>query len=131
MTINPTPGGIGWDWKSFIQSLPTAFQKELDLTALVPGDHVLIKTRNALYLFSWQGAEMAELCTNSQRAPSGPIRIMGCSFGLSSSIRPDALFCGGNLEFTYQAGEKTWTTSEIDEIHHLHRDVKTPTPAKP
>jgi hypothetical protein len=123
MAVEPMPGGLGWDWTSFIQSLPTAFQKELDLTAVVPGDHVLIKTRNALYLFTCKGPDLAELCTNNPKAPSGPVRIMGCSFGLSSSIRPDALFCGGNLEFTYQQGNKTWTTSEIDEIHLVHRSL--------
>ena len=46
---------------------------------------------------------------------------MGCTFGLSSSIRPDFLTCGDNLELTYNDGHRTWTTSPIEEIHHLQR----------
>ena len=118
--------GRNEDWTSLIQSLPTRFQKELILEDVVPGDNILIKTKNTLYLFTWANMDGAELRTDSPRGPSGTVRIMGCSFGLSSSIRPDALFCGGNLEFTYQNGEKTWTTSEIDEIHLLHRSQEIP-----
>jgi hypothetical protein len=100
-------------------------QEELALAQIAPGDRVLIKTRNTHYLLDWQGSDTATLRTSSPRAPQGPVRIMGCSFGLSSSIRPDALFCGGNLEFTHSAGERTWTTSAIREIHLLHRSGST------
>jgi hypothetical protein len=89
---------------------------------------VLIKTRNSLYLFTWKSGDEADVRSNDPKAPIGPVRIMGCSFGLSSSIRPDAIFCGGNLEFTHAKGEKTWTTSPIEEIHLLHQS--NPQPAK-
>ena len=124
MTIHPKADRRGGDWVSFIQSLPPSFQKELDLETVAPGDRVLVKTRNTLYLFTWKGPDQAELFTNKGNAPRGPVKIMGCSFGLSSSIRPNALFCGGNLELTYQKGEKTWTTSEIDEIYLLRLSDK-------
>lgn len=128
MTIDRKADGAGWDWTSFVQSLPQPLPQELDLQAVAPGDSVLVKTKNTLYLFTWKGACQAELRTNNQKTPSGSVQIMGCSFGLSSSIRPDALFCGGNLEFTHQRGEKTWTTSRIDEIYLLHlSEKKTPT----
>jgi hypothetical protein len=81
----------------------------------------MIKTRNSSYLLEWKGVDEAVVSSDDPKAPSGPVRIMGCSFGLSSSIRPDAFFCGGNLEFTHSNGEKTWTTSPIREIHLLHR----------
>jgi hypothetical protein len=44
---------------------------------------------------------------------------MGCTFGLSSSIKPDHLFCGGNLELSYQldGAPMTHTTTTIKEIH--------------
>jgi hypothetical protein len=120
---------MGWDWASFVRSLPKSFEKELDLGAVAPGDRILVKTRNTLYLFTWKGGYQAELRTNKRKTPGGLVQIMGCSFGLSSSIRPDALFCGGNLEFTHEEGEKTWTTSKIDEIYHLHlSEKKSPCP---
>jgi hypothetical protein len=124
MIIDPNADGLRQDWKAFLKSLPESSQTELDLAAIADGDRVLIKTRNTLYLFTWKGADTAELRTNSRKAPSGPVRIMGCSFGLSSSIRPETLFCGGNLELTHSQGEKTWTTSTIREIHLLHRSKK-------
>jgi hypothetical protein len=117
----------GSDWKAFIESHPGLKQDELSLASITPGDRILIKTRNTHYLFAWRSAELAILRASSAKAPSGPVRIMGCSFGLSSSIRPDALFCGGNLEFTHCNGERTWTTSEIKEIHLLQPSVQ---PAK-
>ena len=128
MIHDPNVGDRSPDWKSFLESLPESFEKELALTAIVPGDRVLIKTRNTAYLFTWKSIDEADLRANDPKAPSGPVRIMGCSFGMSSSIRPDALFCGGNLEFTYLKGEKTWTTSPIDEIHLLHQSKPSASP---
>lgn len=116
------------DWKSFLKSLPASFEQELQLSAIVPGDRVLIKTRNTAYLLAWTGVDTADLRADDAKAPSGPVRIMGCSFGMSSSIRPDAFFCGGNLEFTHSRAEKTWTTSPIQEIHLLHRSQPSTTP---
>jgi hypothetical protein len=112
------------DWKALVEALPKSLCEELALTAIAPGDRVIIKTRNTLYLFTWKHTDLAELRADNPKTPAGPVRIMGCSFGLSSSIRPDALFCGGNLEFTHSQGEKTWTTSPIEEIHVLHHSKK-------
>jgi hypothetical protein len=113
-------GELSPDWQSFLASHASVKQDEISLSSVEPGDRILVKTRNTHYLLSWQSADHSELRTNSSRAPSGLVRIMGCSFGLSSSIRPDALFCGGNLELTYADGEKRWTTSAIEEIQLLH-----------
>jgi len=129
MIIDPNADGLRQDWDSFLKSLPESSQKELELAAIAPGDRVLIKTRNTHYLFTWQSDDSAELRANNRKAPCGQVRIMGCSFGLSSSIRPDALFCGGNLEFTHSKGERTWTTSAIEEIYLLHRSRKSPAPS--
>jgi hypothetical protein len=126
MNNNPSSDQFGLDWKSFVESLSDSFEEELSLASIVPGDRVLIKTRNTLYLFLWKGRDEADVRSNDAKAPSGAVRIMGCSFGLSSSIRPDALFCGGNLEFTHSQGEKTWTTSPIVEIHLLHQSNQQP-----
>jgi hypothetical protein len=122
----PSSDEVLMDWKSFVESLPRTCEEELSLSSIVPGDRVLVKTRNTLYLFTWKGGDEAEVRANDAKAPAGDVKIMGCSFGLSSSIRPDALFCGGNLEFTHSKGEKTWTTSPIEEIHLLHQSNKQP-----
>ena len=121
MQTDSDADGAALNWQTFLQSHEGLAQNELALTAIAPGDRVLVKTRNTHYLLSWRGGDMATLRTSSAKAPSGAVRVMGCSFGLSSSIRPDALFCGGNLELTHLDGERTWTTSEIKEIHLLHR----------
>jgi hypothetical protein len=108
------------EWQSFLESLPSSFEKELSLASIVSGDRVVIKTRNTLYMFVWKSLDEADLRTNDPDAPAGPVRIMGCTFGMSSSVRPDAFVCGANLEFTHAGGEKTWTTSPIREIHRVH-----------
>ncbi len=113
----------------FWNRFPASSSEELALTAIVPGDRVVIRTRNTAYLFKWTGVDEAEVIANDAKAPSGPVRIMGCSFGMSSSIRPDALVCGGNLEFTHAGGDKTWTTSPIEEIHLLHQSQPSTPPS--
>jgi hypothetical protein len=124
MQTDSDAGDLSVDWTAFLSSFSGLKRDELSLAAVAPGDQVLVKTRNTQYLFTWKGAELADVRSSSPRAPSGPVRIMGCSFGLSSSIRPDALFCGGNLEFTHANGERRWTTSEIKEIHLLHTSAQ-------
>jgi hypothetical protein len=113
------------DWDMFIESQAALMRNELKLSIVKPDDRILVKTRNTHYLFVWKNPDLAYLRSNSAKAPSGAVRIMGCAFGLSSCIRPDALFCGGTLEFTYASGAKTWTTSTIEEIHLLHQSAKT------
>jgi hypothetical protein len=51
--------------------------------------------------------------------PEGRVRIMGCTFGRSSSIKPDHLFCGGNLELSYRLKGVAMThrTTAIKEIY--------------
>ena len=122
MTLQNDAGKLKWDWSTFVHSLTEPTCNELDLRRMAEGDSVVVKTRNTLYLLEWKTADSVELRTNSASAPSGPVRIMGCTFGLSSSIRPDFLTCGSNLEVTYNDGHRTWTTSPIEEIHHLQRN---------
>ena len=112
---------LGGDWKSFVQSLAKDSLPEVELRKMKSGDCVLLKTRNTFYLLEWKTDDLVELRSNKAKAPSGPVQIMGCTFGQSSSIRPDLLTCGANLELTYNNGHRTWTTSVIDEIHYLHR----------
>jgi hypothetical protein len=48
------------------------------------------------------GSRDADLTSSRFDRPHARVKIAGCTFGNSSSIKPDHLFCGGNLEFTYE-----------------------------
>jgi hypothetical protein len=70
-----------------------------------------VVTQHTDYLFGIVDGRDADLeCSRADR-PSGRVKIMGCTFGKSSSIKPDYLFCGGNLEFTY----------ELDGVAMVHK----------
>jgi hypothetical protein len=113
------------DWLHFVKSSRGKLGDELDLSQLKPGDLLKIITRNSEYLLTIGKRREAILDCSQPGRPSGRVRIMGCTFGRSSSIKPDHLFCGGNLELTYQADgvPMTHRTTAIKEIH-LRRRVR-------
>jgi hypothetical protein len=121
VTLQSEVAKFGGDWSSFVHSFSEPSCNELDLRRIKAGDCVVVKTRNTLYLLEWKTSDAVELRSNNPATPTGPVRVMGCTFGLSTSIRPDFLACGNNLELTYNDGHRTWTTSPIEEIHHLQR----------
>jgi hypothetical protein len=106
------------DWLRYLQSTEGALGDELDLSQLRPGDFLKIVTQHSDYLLTIVEGRDATLRCSEPGRPEGPIRIMGCTFGQSSSIKPDHLFCGGNLELRYtDAGvSMTHTTTAIREI---------------
>ena len=110
------------DWLSHLQQHASDEHAELDLNDLKAGDLLRIGTRNTIYTLRVLDDRCADLQTNRPNRPAGRIKIMGCTFGLSSTISPDKLFCGGNLEFTFQAeGHRmTHTTSAIRRIELVH-----------
>jgi hypothetical protein len=106
------------DWLLHLKSGEGSYGEEFALAQLSPGDQLRVVTQHTDYLFTIVAARDATLsCTRSDR-PRGLVRIMGCTFGRSSSIKPDHLFCGGNLEFTYQLDgvPMTHTTTAIRAI---------------
>jgi hypothetical protein len=60
---------------------------QFELEQLKAGDELRVATQHTDYVFAMLHAR---------------VKLMGCTFGQSSSIKPDYLFCGGNLEFTYE-----------------------------
>lgn len=92
---------------------------EIDLTQLLPGDRLRVVTLHTAYDLEIIGARVAELKCDRADRPSGRVQIQGCTFGMSSTIKPDALFSGGNLEFTFDEGRMTHTTTVIRELHWL------------
>ena len=107
------------DWAQYLRSNEGKLGDELELSQLQPGDLLRIVTLNSEYFLTiGKGREATLICPQPGR-PAGPVLIMGCPFGLSSSIKPDYLFCGGNLELSYQLEgvSMTHTTTAIKEIH--------------
>ena len=89
---------------------------ELDLRGIArTGDLLRVGTRNTIYTLRLLDDRSADLQTDRPDRPAGRVKIMGCTFGLSTTISPDHLFCGGSLEFTFQADghRMTHTTSAI------------------
>ena len=107
------------DWLLYLKSVEGKYGDEFDLSQLSPGDVLKVVTQHADYVFTTIEGRDAELLCSRAGRPNGRVRIMGCTFGRSSSIKPDHLFCGGNLELTYhlEGVLMTHTTTAIREIY--------------
>jgi hypothetical protein len=107
------------DWSQYLRSTEGKLGDELELAALRPGDLLRIVTLNSEYFLTIVRDREATLVSPQPGKPTGAVCIMGCTFGLSSSIKPGHLFCGGNLELRYQLEgvSMTHTTTAIKEIH--------------
>jgi hypothetical protein len=106
------------DWIRFVKSKKGKLGHELDLSLLEPGDLLKVVTRNSEYVLKIGEGREADLSCAQAGRPSGRVRILGCTFGRSSSIKPDHLFCGGNLELSYrvEGAAMTHRTTTISEI---------------
>jgi hypothetical protein len=113
------------DWVQYLRSNEGKLGDELELSQLQPGDLLRIVTLHSEYFLTIVKGREANLVCPQPGRPAGTVSIMGCTFGLSSSIKPDHLFCGGNLELNYQLDgvSMTHTTTAIKEIH-LQRQKK-------
>lgn len=109
------------DWLKAVDAANAATGDQFDLRQLEASDHLRVTSSHTVYTFRIVDPVMRDVVVESNREdrPSGPARIMGCTFGLSSSIKPDHLFCGGNLEFTHQNGERIHTTTAIRKVEWL------------
>ena len=111
------------DWLHYVQSTKGKLGDELDLSQLQPGDVLKVVTLHSEYLLTIVKDRDAVVSCAQPGRPNGPVRIMGCTFGRSTSIKPDHLFCGGSLELAYERDGKpmTYTTTAISEIHLRRR----------
>lgn len=109
------------DWLAVLQKHAEDGAAEFDLRELLPGDQLRVVTKNTTYDLVLEENRFARLSTNRPNRPSGLVRMMGCTFGLSSSIKPDHLFCGGSMEFTFDEGEMVHNTSPIQAMYLLKR----------
>ncbi len=108
-------------WISILKQQVESGNAEFDLRQLEPGDLLRIVTAHTRYELVLIAGRFADMTTDRPNRPAGKVSIMGCTFGKSSSIKPDHLFCGGSLEFTFDEGRMTHLTTAIKEIHWLRR----------
>lgn len=112
------------DWEEFIRRHQASGVVELDLTALKPGDKLLVITRRTVYTFELLPQKEAMMTSNRPDRPSGRVRINGGSFGASSSIKPDFLFCGGNVEFIHLETGVVYTSTQVRALQVTHAAPK-------
>ncbi len=106
--------------ESWLSNL-TCFQtvgERLSLTNLLTGDLFKVSTARSTYFFriTEPRQRLAEMWKQGTNAAPIPVQIMGCTLGLSSTIDPRSLFCGGSLEYTTESGARTHTSSAIKEL---------------
>jgi hypothetical protein len=99
----------------------TAFQAsgdKLSLTDLLVGDLLKVSTARSTYFFriTEPRQRLAEMWKQGSSGVPVPVQIMGCTLGLSSTIDPRSLFCGGSLEYTTESGARTHTSTPIREL---------------
>ena len=112
------------DWMNVLRQHVDEAPLEIDLTRLLPGDLLRVVTLHTTYDLEIIAGRIAELKCDRADRPSGRVQIQGCTFGRSATIKPDALFSGGNLEFTFDDGAMTHTTTVIRELHWLRRNAQ-------
>jgi len=112
------------DWLKALVLASEESGDEFDLTTLQAGDMLRVTTLHTVYTLRVVDPVTRDVILSTDRAdrPAGPARLMGCTFGLSSTIKPDHLFCGGNLEFTHDEGERIHTTTAIEKVEWLRVD---------
>ena len=121
MSGGDATGDFTSDWERFIRAHSALGLPEVDLTTLEPGDRLLVETLHTRYGFEWRSGGEVQLATNRPDRPSGKVRIQGCAFGQSSTIKPGALFCGGNLEYLSDEGRMRHRTTAIRSLVLLRR----------
>lgn len=110
------------NWETFLRAAEQASLPEVDLSQLKPGDRLSVLTANTCYIFQITSASFAELSTNRPDRPLGLVQLNGCTFGASATIKPDRVFCGGNLEFTVQNDRTIFVTTTIRALQLTQTD---------
>jgi hypothetical protein len=116
MRPNEASAGPGSDWENFLRDHSALGLPEIDLQTMRPGDRLVVETWHTRYGFEWRESGEVILTTNRADRPSGSVRIQGCTFGASTTIKPGALFCGGNLEYLSENGSMRHTTTAIRSL---------------
>lgn len=113
-----SPDSIAPDWLAYLRN--TDFGDKIDLRDLKAGDIILVATEHSNYRMQVTDAKDLRVHLRSDRPdrPKREMRLMGCTLGASSTISPDHLFCGGNLELNWLEGRQlhTFATTTITKL---------------
>jgi hypothetical protein len=101
------------NWEAFLRAAEQSSLSEINLLDLKTGDQLFVVTAHTCYIFKVTASSKAELSTNRLDRPTGLVQLNGCTFGASATIKPNRVFCGGNLEFTVQNDRTLFTTTKI------------------
>jgi hypothetical protein len=123
---NPEPpsGSAAPDWMAHLQRMQGV--EKFSLAGICTGDVLLVATDNTRYRIEVRDAAIRKVWVLADREdrPSGDMTLHGCTFGASSTIAPEHLFCGGNLELGFLSPDGTrgkHTTSQIHKVVHVRR----------
>jgi len=120
-SATPRDGG---DWMALLTGHVAGNLPEIDLQSIAEGDILIVSTQNTRYAFRWGKQGRAELATSrGELRPSGEVRVDGCGFGQSSSLKLGVLFCGGNMEYASRGGKMVHRTTLIRTIELLRRST--------
>lgn len=112
------------DWIKFLREAD--FGDRLDISQLKAGDVILVATEHTSYRLEVTDAEefFVQVSSDRKDRPEREMRLMGCTIGDSSTISPDSLFCGGNLEMNWcEDGElHTFKTTLIGKLTLIQRE---------
>ena len=117
----PLPPPNGSDWEKFLKERNAHDLPEVNLATLNPGDRLVVETRNTRYELLWGEDDAVLLSSNRPDRPGGQVRVQGCAFGRSSTIKPGVLFCGGNLEYVSGEGRTRNRTTTIRALALVRR----------
>lgn len=110
------------NWETFLRAAELSSLPEVDLGQLKAGDQLSVLTENTCYIFRITSPSVAELSTNRPDRPTGSVQLNGCTFGASATIKPNRVFCGGNLEFTVQNDRTIFVTTTIRALQLTQTD---------
>ena len=119
------------DVDEFLRGFQTQHRPEVDLNALRSGDILVVATANTLYRIVMDDMRCGTMSTNHAKRPVGAVQLMGGTFGHSSTIKPDGVFCGGGLEYLHCASKKIHVTTAIRALwlaNRLPQDSASPPP---
>jgi len=112
------------DWLAWLKRADLG--DTLDLPRIQAGDILLVETLNSRYHLTCEdaGGRWFEVRCDRENRPQGQMKLMGCTWGESSSIAPDQLFCGGSLELrqvTVDGSSLTHHSSSIRKLGWIQR----------
>lgn len=107
------------DWLAWLRRADLG--DTLNLNRIQVGDILLVETLNSCYHLSCKdaGGRWFEVRCDRGNRPQGRMKLMGCTWGESSSIAPDQLFCGGSLEFRQATADGDSLTHHSSSIRKL------------